>query len=211
MVGAHAIHHLVHVYGCAIVFAIVALQALGAPLPGTTVLVAAAVYAAATRGLPIIGVIAAGAAGALAGTTLGFAAGRRLGEGGLRRLGRWLRQPPERIERVRHELALHGAAWIFVGRFITGLRNLSGLLAGACGMPLRRFLPVSAAAALAWAALNALEYYWFGRALAGASTWVQVVFVVLGLVWLVISVNLLRRRALRRLAVPARPSEGMSA
>ena len=48
-------------------FAVVALQALGAPLPGTTALIAAAVYAATSHGLPIVGVIVAGALGALAG------------------------------------------------------------------------------------------------------------------------------------------------
>ncbi len=54
-------------------------------------------------------------------------------------------------------------------------------------MPFARFLPVSAAAALAWAAMNSLEYYWFGRALAGADTWVQVLLVAVGVVWLMFS------------------------
>jgi membrane protein DedA with SNARE-associated domain len=66
-------------------------------------------------------------------------------------------------------------------------------------MSLHRFLPISAAAALAWALINALEYYWFGHALLGASTWVQVVLVIAGLAWLLISFSLLRRRALRHL------------
>jgi membrane protein DedA with SNARE-associated domain len=39
--------------------------------------------------------------------------------------------------------------WPFIGRFISGLRNVTGLLAGASGMTLKRFLPVSTAAALA--------------------------------------------------------------
>jgi membrane protein DedA with SNARE-associated domain len=45
-----------------LVFAVVGLQALGVPLPGTTALIAAAVYAATSHGLPIAGVIA-GASG----------------------------------------------------------------------------------------------------------------------------------------------------
>jgi membrane protein DedA with SNARE-associated domain len=39
--SGHEIHHLLHEYGLGMVFAVVALQALGAPLPGTTVLIAA--------------------------------------------------------------------------------------------------------------------------------------------------------------------------
>ena len=35
-VSSHEIGHLVHQYGYALVFLVVALQALGAPLPGTT-------------------------------------------------------------------------------------------------------------------------------------------------------------------------------
>jgi len=61
------------------------------------------------------------------------------------------------------------------------------------------FLPLSAAAATAWALTNALGYYWFGHALAGADTWLQIALVCAGLAWMVVSFNLLRRRALRRL------------
>lgn len=180
-------------------FVAVALQAFCLPLPGTTVLVAAAVYAATDHGLPISGVIAAGVLGALTGTLAGFALGRWGGEPVLVRLGGRLRQSPERVQQLRDVFAAQGAVWVFIGRFITGLRNLTGLLAGASGMSLRRFLPVSLAAALAWALLSALEYYWFGHALLGAGTFVRVVLVIAGIAWLVVSLAVLRRRALHHL------------
>jgi membrane protein DedA with SNARE-associated domain len=53
--SAHEIEHLLHQYGCGLVFAVVALQAVGAPLPGTTALIAAALYAATSHGLPMPG------------------------------------------------------------------------------------------------------------------------------------------------------------
>jgi membrane protein DedA with SNARE-associated domain len=198
-VGSHELEHLVHEYGCLLVFVATGLQALGFPVPGTTALIAAALYAATAHGLPIAGVVAAGALGALAGTTAAYALGRWGGEPLLLRIGGRLRQTPERVQALRSVFAEHGGAWLFVGRFISGVRNIIGLLAGASGMSLRRFLPISAAAALAWALINALEYYWFGHALLGASTWVQVVLVLAGLVWLLVSVRVLRRRALRHL------------
>jgi membrane protein DedA with SNARE-associated domain len=209
-VSSHTITHLLHAYGCALVFAVVALQALGAPLPGTTVLIAAALFAATRHGLPIAGVIGAGATGVMVGTSVGFAAGRWGGERLLARLGRRLGQSPERVERLRAELAVHGVGWLFVARFITGLRNVAGLLAGASGMAITRFISVTAAAALTWALVNALEYYWFGRALSGADTWVQVVLVCVGLAWMAVSLRLLGRRALRRLndaTAPAAPAD----
>jgi membrane protein DedA with SNARE-associated domain len=198
VLSSHDIQRLVHEYGYALVFAAAGLQALGLPLPGTTALVAAALYAATAHGLSIAGVVAAGALGALAGTTAGFALGRWGGERLLMRLAQRLRQSPERVRRLRRDFAAHGATWLFVGRFISGVRNVSGLIAGASGMPIKRFLPVSAAAALIWALVNGLAYYWFGHALVTASTWVQVALIGVGVGWTVLSIGLLRRRARRR-------------
>ena len=99
--SSHELEQLLHQYGLALVFAVVALQALGLPLPGTTALIAAAVYAATSHGLPIVGVIAAGAAGALAGTTVAFALGRWGGERLLLGVGRRLGQSPDRVQRLR--------------------------------------------------------------------------------------------------------------
>lgn len=196
--SSHEIGHLVHQYGSLLIFAAVALQALGAPLPGTTALIAGALYAATAHGLPIAGVIAAGALGALAGTTAGFALGRWGGERLLLAIGARLRQTPERVMRMRREFAVHGGGWLFVGRFISGMRNIIGLLAGASGMPVKRFLPITVAAASVWAVGNGLGYYWFGHTLAGASTWVQVAMLCAGIVWMLFSLNLLRRRLFQR-------------
>jgi membrane protein DedA with SNARE-associated domain len=56
-VSLHEVTHLVHQYGYALVFAAAALQAVGAPVPGGTAVVAAALYAASSHGLSIVGVI----------------------------------------------------------------------------------------------------------------------------------------------------------
>lgn len=205
--SSHAIAHLIHQYGLLLVFAGVGLQALGVPLPGTTVLIAAAVYAATAHGLPIAGVIAAGAIGALVGTMAGFGLGRWGGESLLLWLGVRLRQSPERVQQLRTEFAAHGVGWLLIGRFISGVRNVCGLLAGASGMPLRSFLPLSAAAATAWALVTALEYYWFGHALAGASTGAQIVLVCAGIAWMLLTVRLLRRRALRHIRHASQAAE----
>ncbi|HUE25170.1 MAG TPA: VTT domain-containing protein [Solirubrobacteraceae bacterium] len=202
MLSSHAITQLVHEYGLALVFLVPALQAVGVPLlPGGTAIIAAALYAAA-HGLPITGVIAAGAAGALAGGMAGYVLGRWRGEGLLLWLGRRLRQDPVRVQSVRAEFVRRGTVWLFIGRFIGGIRNVTGLLAGASGMPLWRFVVVSAAAAIAWASLNGLGYYWFGQAVLRASTPIKVVLIVVGIAWLLVSLHLLRRRALSASRMP---------
>jgi membrane protein DedA with SNARE-associated domain len=156
-------------------------------------------YAATSHGLPIWGVIAAAAGGALVGTSTAFWLGRRGGEPILIRIGRRLNREPERVQQLRREFAAHGGAWLIFGRWVTGVRNVAGLVAGASGMPVNRFLRYSVVAAVVWALVEGLKYYWFGRALEGAGTWVQVVLIVAGLGWTVGSFVILRRRALRRL------------
>jgi membrane protein DedA with SNARE-associated domain len=198
-VSSHEITHLIHEYGVALVFGVVGLQALGLPLPGTTALIAASLYAATSHGLSIEGVIAAAAAGALLGTCGGFALGRWGGEPLLVGIGRRLRKRPDDVHRLRAEFAAHGGAWLVVGRWITGVRNITGLLAGASGMPVRRFIRYSTTAALAWGVIEGLKYYWFGRALVGADTWVQIVLIAAGLSWTILSFRMLHRRAARRL------------
>ncbi len=201
------VEHLVHQYGYALVFAAAALQALGAPVPGGTALVAAALYAATAHGLSIVGVVIAGGAGALIGGCASFALGHWRGEPLLFAVGRRLRQSPERVEELRAAFAARGTLFLFVGRFITGVRNVVGLLAGATGMPLRRFLPITAAAATTWALLNGLEYYYLGHALFAADTWVQIALICAGLAGLVLSLALLRRR-LTREVMAIRGSDG---
>ncbi len=205
VVSLHDINRLLHEYGLALVFVVVALQACCVPLPGTTALIAAALYASTSHGLPILGVIMAGALGAVSGAVVAYGLGAWGGERLLLVAARRFRHGPERVRRLREEFAVNGAPWLFVGRFVSGLRNVTGLLAGASGMPVLRFVPIAAAAASVWATVNSLEYYWFGRALVGAATWIQVVLIACGIGWTVFSLRLLHRRAARRMALGVPP------
>ncbi|MHB8656624.1 MAG: DedA family protein [Solirubrobacteraceae bacterium] len=195
----HEIDHLLGQYGLALVFAMVALQSLCLPLPGTTALIAAALYAAGTHHLPIAGVVIAGASGAIVGTCGGYALGRWGGERVLHTLAARLSMPRERLDFWRRELALQGGKLVFFGRFVTGLRNVAGLVSGASEMPPQRFLLLSTAAASLWAVGNGLGYYWFGDVLSHADTWVQAVLILAGLGWLVVLAVVVRRRARERL------------
>ena len=190
--SSHEITHLIHAYGLIVVFLAAGLQGLGFPVPGGTALVAAGIDASTKHGLPLVGVIIAGALGALLGTTLGFVIGRWRGESVVVRLGRLFRQKPERVQQLRREFQAHALLPLFIARFITGARNLAGLLAGASGLAFPAFFVVSAAAALAWSSLITLEYYFAGHALLGAPTWLQITLIVVGIVATIASFRLLR-------------------
>ena len=72
------LQHFVATYGYLAVFLIVAMESAGIPMPGETVLVTAAIFAASGT-LNIYGVIGAAAAGAIIGDNCGYWIGRELG------------------------------------------------------------------------------------------------------------------------------------
>ena len=191
-VSSHEITQLIHEFGLIAVFLAAGLQAMGFPVPGGTALVIAGIDASSKNGLPLAGVIAAGALGAIFGGTAGFAVGRWQGEPALLLAGRLFRQPPERVQELRAQFQRNTIAPLFIARFVTGLRNVAGLAAGASGVPLGRFLAVSAVAAFGWSALITLEYYFAGHAILGAPTWLQIVLIVVGVVATIVSFRVLR-------------------
>ena len=196
--SAHEITHLIHAYGLVVVFLATGLQALGLPIPGGTALVVAGIDASTKHGLPVVGVVIAGALGALIGGTAGFALGRWRGEAILLRLGRLFRQKPERVQSFREDFQRHAIAPLFIARFITAVRNLAGLLAGSSGMALFPFVLVTAAAAIVWSTVITLEYYFAGHVILGAPTWLQILLIIVGLVATVVSFRLLRPGGLVR-------------
>jgi membrane protein DedA with SNARE-associated domain len=206
-VSTHEITQLIHEYGLLVVFLATAVQSMGLPVPGGTSLVVAGIDASTKHGLPLGAVILAGALGALTGTCIGFALGRWRGEPILVRLGGLFRQKPERVQHLRQQFQRHGLAPVFIARFITGARNLAGLVAGASGMSFAPFVLVSAAAATAWSAIITLEYYFAGHALLGAPTWLQIVLIVVGIIATIASLRLLRPAVRTRANPGAEPTD----
>ena len=78
-----------------------------------------------------------------------------------------------------------------------------GLLAGASGIALPRFLIASAIAATAWSAIVTLEYYFAGHAILGAPTWIQIMLIVVGVIATVVSFRLLQPSVSARAKGPA--------
>jgi membrane protein DedA with SNARE-associated domain len=92
-----ALISLIPIYGPSIIFVIVALESAGVPLPGETILVAAALLSATTGQINIVVVVLAAAAGAIVGDGMGYMVGRRLGLPFLRRYGRYVRLDEDRL------------------------------------------------------------------------------------------------------------------
>jgi membrane protein DedA with SNARE-associated domain len=102
---------------------------------------------------------------ASAGDVLSFVLGRRLGRGFILAHGHHVKLTPARLEQVERYFARHGGKTILCGRFIGAVRAIAPFVAGASGMPARRFLPATIAAAGLWAVACSLLGYVFWNSL----------------------------------------------
>jgi membrane-associated protein len=147
------------------VFALPALEAstfAGIVVPGELTVVLGGVLAHAGR-VPLWAVVAAGAAGAIAGDSIGYAVGRRVGARLLTHLPRRLVRPGN-VERATALLRRLGGRAVFIGRFVTAFRALVPGLAGMAAVPYRTFAAYNAAGGLLWATGFALLGFMAGRA-----------------------------------------------
>jgi len=129
-------------------------EATGIPLPGQTLLIAAAMVA--TEGdLHISAVLSLTFIATLSGSCVGYLIGRTGGRALLLRC----RLPAERIERVESFFARRGPIVVVAARFVDGLRQTAPLVAGALKMPWWRFFLASVAGSAAWVGLWGLGIY----------------------------------------------------
>jgi membrane protein DedA with SNARE-associated domain len=184
-------------YGYAAVFAFIGIESMGIPFPGETMLITAALYAGATHHLSIGWVIAAAAAGAIAGDNIGFGVGHWAGYRALLRWGRYIRLHEGRIKLARYLFALHGGKVVFFGRFISVLRTYAAFLAGTARMPWLRFLIFNAAGGIAWAMLYGLGAYALGDRINQLEGTARIALAAVGVVVVVATVLLLRHHEKR--------------
>jgi membrane protein DedA with SNARE-associated domain len=163
--SAETLHRLISSYGYWAVGAVVAVESMGIPLPGETMLIIASIYAGTHAGLDVWGVIAAAATGAILGDNVGYWLGREFGYPLLLRYGRTIGLSDARIKLGQYLFMRHGGKVVFFGRFIAVLRVLAAFLAGVNRMEWRRFLLANASGGIVWATVYGLGAYTFGTAL----------------------------------------------
>jgi membrane protein DedA with SNARE-associated domain len=145
----HSLEPTLNHYGYLAVVGLVLIEDFGFPVPGETVLILAAVYAATGR-LNIVLVALLGLCGAFLGDNLGFAIGHFGGHQLAERYGRYIFLTPERLDKAIAFFDRHGGKIIIVARFIEGLRQANGVIAGATGMRWARFVIFNAIGAALW-------------------------------------------------------------
>jgi membrane protein DedA with SNARE-associated domain len=125
------------------------LEDFGVPAPGETVLIAAAVYAGAGR-LNIVAVVAIAFVAAVLGDNVGYAIGRFGGRALVLRFGRYVFLTEARLDKTEDFFTRHGGKIVTMARFVEGLRQANGIIAGISRMPWLRFLAFNVLGAALW-------------------------------------------------------------
>jgi membrane protein DedA with SNARE-associated domain len=122
-------------------------ESAGVPLPGETALITAGgLVAAGHLSLPLVILVAA--ADPVAGGVADDRGGRAL----LLRDGFGASHRRHAVKRADGFFARYGAATVFFGRWVPGVRIVAAVMAGAARMPWPRFALANASGAIAWAA-----------------------------------------------------------
>ncbi len=147
-------------YGYGLVFILILLESAGFPLPGETMFVLAAAYAA-TGHLSIQGVILSAALGAIVGDMGGYWIGRGSGGAILARVSG--RHYEKHLQRGRVFFGRYGPGAVFLARFVPVVRVVSANLAGITNMNFKTFSLFNAAGGIVWALLTGGAGYLFGN------------------------------------------------
>lgn len=178
----------------AVVLGFSALDAVAPLVPSETIVVAASALAASGR-LSLALVLAAAAAGAIAGDNAAYAIGRLAGE----RVRSWLSASAQRKERLASaegQLDRRGGTLIVASRFVPGGRTATMLAAGLLRMRWRRFAAYDLAAAILWALYSGLIGFFGGSAFENEP--LVGVGLALGIAFLVAAIVETARRLLSR-------------
>lgn len=184
-------------YGYLAIALVVLVEGFGLPAPGQTIILVGAVYAGAGRlDIALVAVIAILAA--TTGDSIGYWIGRIGGRRLVLRFGRYVLLTPERLDRGERFYSGHGGKIVAFARFVDGLRQVNGVIAGSIGMAWPRFLLFNAIGAVLWVGT------WAGLGYLAGTRIVEVYdeihryqWVVLGAVALVVLV-LVGRKLVRR-------------
>jgi len=141
-------------YGYSAVFIAILLEGFGVPVPGQTILMAGSILAA--RGdLSITAVLALAFLADLFGNAIGYGLGRWGGRLVLRKAG----VNEARIRKMENLFNRYGGWVIFFGRFLEGLRQFAGIVAGGLQMSWWKFFLFNLSGAVAWTAVWGLGVY----------------------------------------------------
>jgi membrane protein DedA with SNARE-associated domain len=140
---------------------VVLIEGFGVPAPGETAIIVAAGYAGDGRlNVVVVGILAFVAA--VVGDSIGYWIGRAGGRRLVLRFGRYVWLTEARLARAERFMSRRGPIVVAAARFIEGLRQLNGVVAGVTGMRWPRFVVFNAIGAALWVGVWTTAGYFAG-------------------------------------------------
>ncbi len=156
------IQEIAHLYGYWAVFIGIALENMGIPLPGETVVIVGG-FLAGSNELNYGMVLGSAIAGAVLGDNFGYWVGRIGGWQLIVKIGSIFRIQEQQLELVKDRYSKNAAQAVFFGRFVTLLRIFAGPLAGITKMPYKQFLLCNLGGAALWSTTIVTLAFFLGR------------------------------------------------
>ena len=194
----HSFEGTLHHWGYLAVAGFLFFEDFGVPVPGETLLIAASLYAGAGH-LNIWLVVVVAFFAAVLGDNVGYVIGRKGGRELVERFGKYLFVTPHRLDRAEAFFSKHGGKIVVIARFVEGLRQLNGIIAGTVEMPWRRFVLCNALGAAMWVAVWTGLGYLAGNHVETIATYFTYFAIGAGVIVVAVVVwHVLRRRRRKR-------------
>jgi membrane protein DedA with SNARE-associated domain len=145
----HAVSPYLDKYGYWAIFFGVLLEDFGIPAPGETLLISGGLLAAMGT-LRVEWVVLLGFSSAVIGDNIGYAIGLFCGRPFVLKYGSFVFLSEERLLKVETFFGRYGGRIVTVARFIEGLRQVNGIVAGISRMPWLHFLLFNMLGAALW-------------------------------------------------------------
>jgi membrane protein DedA with SNARE-associated domain len=141
-------------YGYWAIALLLLLENIGIPVvPGELSLIAGAIFAGTGRaGLNIVAVAVVAVIAASVGAEIGYLIGRFAGRELILRYGRYVFIKPHHLDRAQAVVDRFGGIVVIIARFIVGLREANGIIAGIAQMRLLTFTVYNVVGACLWVA-----------------------------------------------------------
>jgi membrane protein DedA with SNARE-associated domain len=141
-------------YGYWAIALLLLLENMGIPLiPGELAMITGAIFAGTGRaGLNVVGVGIVAVTAAIIGAEIGYLVGRFAGRELILRYGKYVFIKPHHLERAEAIVDRYGGIVVVIARFIVGLREANGIIAGISQMRVLTFTFFNVVGAFAWVA-----------------------------------------------------------
>jgi membrane protein DedA with SNARE-associated domain len=141
-------------YGYWAIALLLLLENIGVPvIPGELAMIVGAIFAGSGRaGLNIVGVGVVAVVTTFAGTEIGYLIGKYAGRELILRYGRYVFIKPHHLDRAEAIVSRYGGIVVVIARYIVGLREANGIIAGITQMRWVTFSVYNLVGTCAWVA-----------------------------------------------------------